>query len=278
MCLPRKGTQKPHPLQREERPPKERPERRKLMFRLRIGFDDYSKEATEEFAKLNGFTTEKAQKIMAAEKEVFDYVEPIASAGIVKAIDDTDRKRFFRAIGKSFFEGTDFGPEFVNRKLDRMREKLLDRENAYTFDVFEEWLLVRILKAANYRDPEKEKEIQTRLVDDFGYERKEARMLARALVELTPMQLGYFTGSEDGYWEEENEFFWDYDYKFFDDFGFAGAIRVLAAAFNMGYGYDYTKGIFTDAGFEAPMTLLGTEEGNKERQRAAVNRLAELLN
>lgn len=148
------------------------------MYRLRIGFDDYS---VREFAEMNRFSLEKAKAIMDNGKAIFDYVESIASQNIVRALRELDRQRFYySAIGLGFFSHvggyfgmTDdgFGISFTNKKLDRMEEKLLDREEAFTFDVFEEYLFTRLLifVEGKYDDPEKEEEIYGKLAEEFGY-------------------------------------------------------------------------------------------------------------
>lgn len=281
------------------------------MYRLRNGFDDYSPKAVEEFAKMNHFSQEKAEAIMKRSKEEFDYTEPLVSDALVRAIDDLDRKDFYNfrvrpgfffGAGKSFEKPDEsFGRDFVSLKLDRMKAKLIDRKEAYTFDVFEEWLLVGLLDyvEGRYSDPEKKKDVETTLTERFGYSPIEAERFAAAVTELTPMKLGSTTWitdevkkeiedscdgvievggygcvsiADDGhpdFSEEENLFFWDWDFENFDDRNFAEGIRLLAAWRNGGYGTDYTENIFTDVGLKAPAFIAKMGEENRAEKAEA---------
>ncbi len=175
------------------------------------------------------------------------------------------------------------GEKFIQIKVHRMLEKMADPDEAYTFDLFEELLFYEAIhycrehlsaykKKSGIYDKEREKAIADTLVNTYHYTRKEANKTSKAVANFHLMCLKRY--------EEENLFFWDEDFAIFFEKGFVEGIRCIesTAGQMLGYGYDHACQIFTDAGINAPLRLLGTKEASEtayeyefERIRDAVN-------
>ncbi len=110
------------------------------------------------------------------------------------------------------------GYEFTFSKMKRMREKMLDHKEFYTFDVFEEKLLfsmcsidadrARTLAGKKKREPLKEKVEATsvELREKYKLTARDANDYSRKMYYTSAMLL------KDS--EEENLIFWDYDHIF----------------------------------------------------------------
>ena len=161
--------------------------------------------------------------------------------------------------------------EIIARKLHRMSQKLLDPEEYYTFDLFEEfifYLMTDIMKALYEQAPTRkakencynkaaQDEAEAELQERFGLSKSRAKKTARQMYRIFEM------GLKDD--EDDNLFFWDDDYNFFWSRGFVEGIRLIKGApgEQLGYGYQYACKIFSDIGIKPPIRLLGSEEANR---------------
>ncbi|MBR2257279.1 MAG: hypothetical protein IJ899_08065 [Blautia sp.] len=209
------------------------------------------------------------------DQEVFESTyEMLFSSGSISTEENPDGtvEPFFQGIGEFFSQDDDAaGKEIVARKLHRMSQKLLDLEEFYTFDLFEEfifYLMTEIMKALYEKAPtrrEKENcynraaqdEAETELQERFGLSKTKAKKTARQMYRVFEM------GLKEG--EYENAFFWDADYSFFWVRGFVEGIRLIKGApgDQLGYGYKHACEIFSDIGIKPPLRLLGSEEANR---------------
>ena len=162
---------------------------------------------------------------------------------------------------------------FTQMKMQRMKEKMLDPDEVYTFDIFEERILAYICYQAQYptslerecadtrRISEKIKQnialAQKELREKHKLDAKTAKDYAEKMFRPSKMLL-----RED---EDDNIIFWDDDYSWFFHDGFVAGIKRTKefVGEGRGYGYQYTKEIFTDVGCKAPLALFGTEEANR---------------
>lgn len=161
------------------------------------------------------------------------------------------------------------GSEFTFSKMKRMKEKMLDQDKVYTFDIFEEHILFLIcsLKAGEARTKkgrEKRKRLKDKveaarvvLREKYGLTVKLANDWSRKMYYASAMCL---RDSED-----DNLIFWDDDYAIFWTEGFVKGILHLKGlgGKNAGYGYRHTCEIFSDIGLKPPLMLLGTETANQ---------------
>ena len=169
----------------------------------------------------------------------------------------------------AYDEDEQAGYEFTLLKMKRMREKMLDRSEFYTFDVFEERILflmcnvmagrVRTTKWKQSHEDLKEKvgAAKTELREKYGLSAKRANDYSRKMYYASAMLL-----KDD---EDDNLIFWDDDYDFYWKDGFVRGIGYLKdlEGQNAGYGYQYACAIFSDVGIKPPLMLLGTEEANR---------------
>ncbi|MCD7957361.1 MAG: hypothetical protein LUG93_16775 [Lachnospiraceae bacterium] len=180
------------------------------------------------------------------------------------------------------------GVKFVRTKVNRMLEKLADPSRGYTFDVFEEMLFVIAINWANqdimlrkmlgekkknpYIDRKRQAAVAKELMDRFSYSEKDAKEMAKSLLRFDKMGLD----DED---DDESLFFWDDDYAFFFSDSLIEGINGLKGFVGeqMGYGYEYTCGIFSDIGMKPPIMLLGTKEGNRIANEVAAKKYAEKI-
>lgn len=161
------------------------------------------------------------------------------------------------------------GYEFTLLKMHRMREKMQDQAELYTFDVFEERILFLMckVKAGKSRTAEgrqlrdrlkgKVEATKTELRVKYGLSARDANDYSRRMYYASAMLL-----KDD---EDDNIVFWDDDYAFFWKDGFIRGIDYLKGLEGQtaGYGYQYASDIFSDIGLRPPLMLLGTKEANR---------------
>ncbi len=176
------------------------------------------------------------------------------------------------------------GSEFTLAKMKRMKEKMQDQGNYYTFDLFEERVLFlmcsveagrsRTAKGRKKREQLKEKveTAKTELREKYRLTVKRANDYSRKMYLASAMLL-----KED---EDDNLIFWDDDYAFFWRDGFVKGIDYIKAfeGQNSGYGYHHACEIFSDIGLKPPLRLLGTEEANRIANEVQCERFMEKAN
>ena len=127
------------------------------------------------------------------------------------------------------------GFEFIQSKMERMKEKMQSQDELYTFDVFEERILFNICEAdaqeSRTKMGRKERELLKLKVD-------EAKKILRAKYELSARDANdyarkmYFASAmplkED---EDDNIIFWDEDYDFCWKDGFINGIEYLKSLY-----------------------------------------------
>ncbi|MBR5948188.1 MAG: hypothetical protein IKZ82_06015 [Clostridia bacterium] len=166
-----------------------------------------------------------------------------------------------------------FGYMFVLLKMKRMKEKMLDKEDAYTLDVFEEKILYSMCidkKEEKRISPETKESIriaENTLRTKWNLRAREAKDYAQKMYLLSKMPL------RDE--EDANLIFWDEDFDIFFEKGLIYGVNMLEGytGETRGYGYEYAREIFTDIGLDFPTEVFRTEEENKkenERQMEAV--------
>lgn len=175
--------------------------------------------------------------------------------------------------------------EFLWRKIERMKEKMLDREEYYTFDLFEEYLFSMMITHMSFIDPEPGASSESarkrdaaivntkkELVGKYGMEEREAAWTAFTVHRAGTMDID---AAEDmGY---ESLFFWDDDYSLFFEScdTFIEGIRNIVSGMGAILGYDYKSAeeIFKDAGYRVPLWIIGTEASYEVRKEDAMKRL-----
>ena len=169
----------------------------------------------------------------------------------------------------AYDEDAQAGYEFTLLKMKRMREKMQDQSEFYTFDVFEERILFLLCKVMEGRVrttkwkqshediKNKAEAAKAELREKYGLSAKRANDYSRKMYYASAMLL-----KED---EDDNLIFWDDDYDFYWRDGFVNGIGYLKEleGQNAGYGYRYACAIFSDIGIKPPLMLLGTEEANR---------------
>lgn len=187
---------------------------------------------------------------------------------------------------RPYTEDAKAGIELLRRKADRMMEKLEDPNTYYTFDLFEEYLLITTIDLYNCRygkDAESEgqgrkadekkklaasiRETTKTLTEAYGLEKKEAKEVAESVWKVEKM------GPDDS-----DLFFWDADAEFIFMDGFVAAIQNLAKGVGaiLGYGYEDIKTIFSDCGIEVPLWLAGTEASFERAKENMAERVQEM--
>lgn len=179
------------------------------------------------------------------------------------------------------------GIEFLWRKRERMMEKMLDQEKYYTFDLFEELLFDRMIGfmagVEEMQDSPEGREMfseqiskreraikktRNNLIKKFGFDTEEAAWIAHTVNCAGSMSL-----SDAEYADFESLFFWDDDYiVFFDESDtFVEAIHQIVSGIGAmtGYGYEDIVEIFTDAGYQIPIFLVGTKTAYETREEDA---------
>ena len=192
------------------------------------------------------------------------------------------------------------GMELLARKISRMKEKMADPDNYYTFDLFEEFLFAKMIDSYDPalfeedEDPfiittdDEVKKTAERLFTEFkvgegleaeleeeGIGRKYADWLAHTVHRLNKMSI--YDSEDAGF---ESLFFWDADYEIAFPGTFVEGIRSLVSgtAAVLGYGYRDVEEIFTDIGIKAPLLLVGTEAAFDTVGEVARERVAEVMN
>ncbi len=156
------------------------------------------------------------------------------------------------------------GMEMMLRKFTRMKEKMADPDQFYTFDLFEEYLFANMIdvnftgEMIDDDEPfELPDELQKKIDDmaaridqEYGDYIDDPRAIAESLYLIENMGMG-----------EDDLFFWDDDFSIFFQNTFIEGIRMMIGGMGsvLGYGYDSVCEIFTDAGFTVPLMLTGTE-------------------
>ena len=248
---------------------------------------------------------------------LFNYISSIASKTIYNALDDLFGDTLFPVedfyyntfsgdvLENDFFEGlsqyikeradvtadefgtpyspdTRAGIELIFRKVRRMKEKMLDPEKNYTFDLLEEFLFNSVIEffyminvESDGRDPEEERKLEKSinetidtLINTYEFDEDEAEEMAEAAWKIEKMGID----SSDAY-------FWDDDYAIVFADGFVKGIRNLVGGYSamLGYGYEDICSIFTDCGIKAPLRLVGTKAAFDTVGEVTQQRMAEAM-
>ena len=150
------------------------------------------------------------------------------------------------------------GVDLIYRKAKRMREKLMDKDKYYVFDLFEEYILRLLVSCSwdleddNGVDEDVEEQIIRTahiLTEQYGKDPDLAEEIARCV---------WYAGQMDG---DIDLIFWDHDFATIFEDGFVPGIQKLVGGMGqiMGYSYDDVCEIFTGAGLKAPILLVGTK-------------------
>lgn len=228
-------------------------------------------------------------------KGISKYISPNIVRPEINAM--VDRMKMGRSIINA--DGR-IGMELLERKISRMKEKMADQEDYYTFDLFEEFLFAKMLESyvpemfEGEEDPYRitsDEEIvaaEEKLIRDFhvgeeleaetgeeGIGRAYAHWLAHTIHRVDKM--GIWSSEEEGF---ESPFFWDADYEIVFAGTFVRGIRGLVSgtAAMMGYGYENVKEIFTDIGLKVPSLLVGSEAAFDTVAEVTQERVAEIMN
>ena len=189
---------------------------------------------------------------------------------------ETEFPGFFSGIGTYFSQDDDIaGKEILARKVTRMREKLLDENEFYVFDLLEEYLFAKAIRISRdlkedglyFWDEEEEKQtIKVLSSSKYELDPDEAEETAQELHRL------YMMGINDS-----PLFFWDDDYSFFWSKGFVEGIKLMKSTVGdqLGYGYDEAEEIFSDIGIKPPIRLLGSREANRLINEEEARRMQE---
>ena len=189
---------------------------------------------------------------------------------------ETEFPGFFSGIGAYFSQDDDSaGKEILARKVTRMREKLLDENEFYIFDLLEEYLFAKAIRISRdlkedglyFLDEEEEKQtIKVLSSSKYELDPDEAEETAHQLHRL------YMMGINDS-----PLFFWDDDYSFFWSKGFVEGIKLMKSTVGdqLGYGYDEAEEIFSDIDIKPPIRLLGSREANRLINEEEARRMEE---
>lgn len=171
------------------------------------------------------------------------------------------------------------GMELLWRKFTRMREKMADPAEYYTFDLFEEYLFDLMIgfyqflrEQDEYPDPETKKKIAQvgkKLKTTFKIEPEYAMELAASLCCIERMRI-----------DESDLFFWDDDFAVVFRETFVDGIRSITNGLGavLGYGYEDACSIFTDAGFSIPLMLTGTRAAYDVKSELAKDAMRKIPN
>ena len=167
-------------------------------------------------------------------------------------------------FGAPYTADTRAGLQLIYLKTNRMKEKMRDPVNYYTFDLFEEYLFNEMIAVycsiyleMDMREDAEKKELTenikktaSELIEKYGVEKDLAEEIAESA--WKPEKMGI---------DDSDLYFWDDDFAVVFADGFVNGIRSLVggSAAMMGYGYEDVCSIFTDAGIKAPLLLVGTE-------------------
>lgn len=221
------------------------------MYRIVHYYDD-----EDRLAELSLFSLEATRTILQGMDFVFPegfYSEEFEE--FYELVFSTD---FFKGIGKYIGAENDevAGREIVYRKLGRMKDKLLDINEWYTFDLMEEYILAALSSYSKqlYPDEEMGRDVpglKNALINYFYLDELDfdPDIIEDHYLSLTDIR--EITIRED---QDDNLIFWDYDYEYFFENGFIGGL--LKARSHMDYGYLHTCKIFSDIGVNySPLRL-----------------------
>ena len=242
------------------------------------------------------------------QRALYKYISSAVSKTIIDCLDEyLNHEERYTAFYTSYFLGGFFsgiskyikptasragsiqadeivGYEIILSKMKRMKDKMQDKKEYHTFDVFEERILYlmcsimahsdRTAEGRKRREPLKEKveTAKVELREKYGLSAKRANDYSRKMYYASAMLL-----KDD---EDDNLIFWDDDYEFYWRDGFIKGIEYLKGAEgqNSGYGYHYVCDIFSDIGIKPPLMLVGTEEANRIATEVQNERIREKMN
>ena len=148
------------------------------------------------------------------------------------------------------------GMEIIMRKLERMKEKLEDPNECYTFDLLEEyllWVLIEVEKDLPFRDEVNQDEINKlcNILLLEGLEYEDAAGIAKSAYQFWMM------GPDDS-----DLVFWDDDFSIVFADSFVDGFQILKSGTGglLGYSYDDACIIFSDIGIDPPISLLGSRD------------------
>lgn len=171
------------------------------------------------------------------------------------------------------------GMELLWRKFTRMREKMADPAEYYTFDLFEEYLfdlMIEFYRDLDETDEEPNPEVQKKITlvgkklkNSFKMEPAYAMELAASLCCIERMGIN-----------ESDLFFWDDDFAVIFRETFVDGIRSITNGLGavLGYGYEDACSIFTDAGFNVPLILTGTRAAYDVKSELAKDAMRKIPN
>ena len=195
--------------------------------------------------------------------------------GFFRGLENYVKGKYDRIAERYLREESDrIGFTFIKDKMARMKEKVLDKKNNYTFDVLEERILFFMCQNEPYMEKRIPQEKKTKIAEaektlrtKYGFLAREAKDFAQKMYRLARMPL-----KDD---EDDNIIFWDDDYEFFfwEDLSDGSSCSFLSGIERLksytgesrGYGYQYACEIFSDIGIKPPLRLFGTEEANRIR-------------
>ena len=172
-------------------------------------------------------------------------------------------------FGQSYSEDARAGIELLFRKTNRMKEKMADPDNYYTFDLFEEYIFNAVIDYYIMLNEEvvgREKEEEMRITAAIRQTTKEL-IEKYEQYEQDESDPTYASEIAESAWkiekmgiDDSGSYFWDTDFEFVFQNGFASGIRSLVSynAAILGYSYEDVCNIFTDCGIKAPLQLVGT--------------------
>ena len=150
------------------------------------------------------------------------------------------------------------GMEFLWRKIERMREKMDDPAEYYTFDLFEEYVFDLMIEIYQFqRDEEAAPDIKDKILEmaqkielACAIEEEGSMEMAASLYRIERMGIN-----------DSDLFFWDDDFAIVFQESFIKGIRSITGGLGaiLGYSYENACSIFTDAGYTVPLMLTGTK-------------------
>ena len=191
------------------------------------------------------------------------------------------------------------GMEFIWRKFCRMKEKMADPDKYYTFDLLEEYLfsmmidryvlieelmeeedsfnldelgeIANLINAAKQAEPELIKKIgetEKELIEKYHLGAEEAASVAESICRIEKMDV-----------DNTELFFWDLDFAFlFEDSTFVEGIRKVISGTGayLGYRYEDICSIFSDAGINVPLLLVGSRAAYEARGEVTFDRVVSM--
>lgn len=230
--------------------------------------------------------------------DFFDGISQYLSVNIIRPEIDAmvDRMKTGHSLIK---EDGKMGMELIARKIERMKDKMADSDNYYTFDLLEEFLFTKMLEAyvpemfegeedpyritsdgeiastaeSLIRDFHVGEELETELGEE-GVGKAYANWLAHTINRIDQMDL--WSSEEASY---DSLFFWDDDYEIIFSGTSVEGIRSLVSGNGtiLGYSYEYIKEIFTDIGLKVPLMLVGSKAAYDITSEVAQERHADIM-